>query len=173
MSDPSWSARKELAIQRVVFAHRLTLTLLEDIAPAEWFQMPQGVTHIAWQVGHLAIAQFSLCLLRQRPETDDDRLLMPAEFRQKFGRGSQPVGDPAANPTPESIRAVSDAVFARVEEELPRYPAEDFAADALVPQPHPLFKSRLEALIWCAEHHMMHAGQIALLRRLLGKPPKW
>jgi len=30
-----------------------------------------------------------------------------------------------------------------------------------------------EALFWCAHHEMIHAGQVALRRRLLGQPPLW
>jgi hypothetical protein len=39
--------------------------------------------------------------------------------------------------------------------------------------PHPFAKTKLLALLWCANHEMLHAGQIGLLRRLLGCPPMW
>jgi hypothetical protein len=38
-------------------------------------------------------------------------------------------------------------------------------------QPRPLFKTKLGAIEWCAQHEFVHAGQIALLRRLMGKAP--
>jgi uncharacterized damage-inducible protein DinB len=43
--------------------------------------------------------------------------------------------------------------------------------DQPVPHPHPFAKTKLLALVWCAHHEMLHAGQIGLLRRQLGHPP--
>jgi len=45
--------------------------------------------------------------------------------------------------------------------------------DAPAVKPHPLFKTKLESLFWCAHHEMLHAGQIGLVRRLLGEAPLW
>jgi hypothetical protein len=45
--------------------------------------------------------------------------------------------------------------------------------DQTVPHPHPFATTKLLALLWCAHHEMLHAGQIGLLRRLLGYPPIW
>jgi uncharacterized damage-inducible protein DinB len=45
--------------------------------------------------------------------------------------------------------------------------------DEPVLTPHSLVKTKFEALLWCAQHEGVHAGQIGLLRRLLGYPPVW
>jgi len=37
-------------------------------------------------------------------------------------------------------------------------------------KPLSLAKTKLWSLLWCAQHEMVHAGQIGLLRRLLGYP---
>ena len=37
----------------------------------------------------------------------------------------------------------------------------------------PWDSTKLLALLWCAHHEMLHAGQIGLLRRHLGYPPIW
>lgn len=39
--------------------------------------------------------------------------------------------------------------------------------------PLPLAKTKMESLLWCAHHEMLHAGQIGLLRRQLGYAPLW
>jgi hypothetical protein len=36
-----------------------------------------------------------------------------------------------------------------------------------------LCKTKLECLHWCSHHEAVHAGQIGLIRRLLGYPPIW
>jgi uncharacterized damage-inducible protein DinB len=45
--------------------------------------------------------------------------------------------------------------------------------DKTVLKPHPLVKTKLWALLWCAQHEAVHAGQIGLLRRQLGYAPLW
>ena len=46
-------------------ARDYTNNLLADVAEDEWFRMPtEGVTHLAWQLGHLAIAQYRLMMIR-------------------------------------------------------------------------------------------------------------
>ena len=34
-------------------------------------------------------------------------------------------------------------------------------------------QTKLQVLHWCANHELVHAGQIALLRRLFGQKPIW
>ena len=51
------SERLETAIRRIEFVRKYTMTLLDDLEPADWFWMPEGFkTHIAWQVGHIAMS---------------------------------------------------------------------------------------------------------------------
>ena len=38
---------------------------------------------------------------------------------------------------------------------------------------HPLFSTRLAGLRYAPLHEMIHCGQIAMIRRLLGLPPIW
>jgi uncharacterized damage-inducible protein DinB len=45
--------------------------------------------------------------------------------------------------------------------------------DTPLVEPHRLARTKFESLVWCAHHEMLHAGQIGLLRRLLGVPPMW
>ncbi|MHB8865901.1 MAG: DinB family protein, partial [Pirellulaceae bacterium] len=95
MSD----SRLQLACQQIEFARQYTLSLLADIDPADWFwRPPQGVTHVAWQVGHLAMAQYGLCLFRMRGRRPEDVQLMSGTFRKKFSKGSTPDPDPQTQP---------------------------------------------------------------------------
>jgi len=93
-----------------------------------------------------------------------------AAFLQKFGRASTPVGDPKAYPSGEEIRGVFDAIHRQVLEEISVL--DDAVFDERTDS-HSRFSTKGGSLTWCAEHEMMHAGQIGLLRRLLGQPPLW
>jgi hypothetical protein len=160
------------AIEQIRFARWYTSELLSDIPLDQWFQMPAvDSTHVAWQAGHLAFAQHALCIMRQRPERPEDEQLIPAAFRQLFGRNSLPSADPAAYPSAAEIRATFDRVHDHVLHEIADFDPASLNAPGL--KPHRFCKTRLDSLFWCSQHELVHAGQIALLRRLLGKSPQW
>ena len=162
----------EIAIERIEFSRGYTLRLLERIDDADWFRMPTpAVTHIAWQVGHLAMAQYRLTLDRIRGERPEDASLISADFLKTFGKESIPHPDPARYPTPVEIRAVLDRVHRQALDELRQWPESDWFA--LPVKPHSLFTRKIDSLFWCAHHEMLHAGQIGLLRRLFGNAPVW
>ncbi|MBI2823603.1 MAG: DinB family protein [Planctomycetia bacterium] len=166
-----WQA--QLALSQIEGARRYTLNLLAGVPEADWFRMPEGgVTHIAWQVGHLATAQYRLVLVRLRGERLDDSGLIAPNCSEFFGRGSVPAPDPARYPSPAELRATLDRVHAAVCAEVPRY-SDAQLDEAAPPPPHPLFTTKGGALFWCAMHEMVHAGQIGLLKRLLGRGPQW
>jgi uncharacterized damage-inducible protein DinB len=164
------SHRVELARQQMQFARNYTLGLLKDIDDAQWFLQPGGVvTHVAWQVGHLAMAQYGLTMIRVRGKEPEDEALIPADFVRKFQKGTQPEANPASYPSPAEIRNVLQRVHERACEELTRYTDEQL--DVKLPEPHAVFDTKLGSVFFCSAHELIHAGQIALLRRLLGKQP--
>lgn len=153
-------------------ARAYTESLLDADDPADWFRMPtEGVSHVAWQVGHLAFAGYRLALERVRGPRPDDVQLISDAFLAQFGRGSSPDPDPSSYPDAAEIRATFDRVQARVITELAVL--DDAELDRPVAVPHRLCGTKAEILAWAARHEMFHAGQIALLRRLLGRPPLW
>lgn len=165
-------SRLQLAIDQIRFARNYTIGLLDTIKPEEWFRLPPGgVSHIGWQVGHLAYAEYRLALWRIRGPRPQDEGLFSAEFVRLFGANSVPEPDSTKYPTPAEIRGTLDRVHECVLQELPRL--TDAELDQPVPHPHPFAKTKLLALLWCANHEMLHAGQIGLLRRQLGYAPMW
>ena len=165
--------RLEMVINEIKVARSYTEQLLAETTADDWFRQPvEGVTHIAWQVGHLAVAEYSLTMRRMRGERPDDAELIPDEFHTLFGRLSVPQPDPSANPTVAFLRQVFDRVHEQALAELPLLSDSelDIATDN---PPHPIHSNRFEALQWCAQHEFLHAGEIALLRRLLGKEAVW
>jgi uncharacterized damage-inducible protein DinB len=159
-------------LDQIVFARQYTLRLLEDLPQAKWFQMPsEGVTHVAWQLGHLAMSEYRLVLERVRGPRPEDIALISPEFLALFRRQSQPYPDASRYPSAQAIRSVFDRVHDHVLRELPGHPEEDLATELV--DGHHLARNKREALSWCAAHELVHAGQIGLLRRLLGHPALW
>ncbi len=159
-----------LAIKQIEFARGYTLTLLNDLDDRDWFRQPQeGITHIAWQVGHLSMAEYMLALVRMRGKRPEDEELISKKFLRLFLKGTRPAAAPTNYPSPEAILTVFHAVHRQVMTELPTATPQEL--ETKVPEPHAVFDTKLGSLFFCASHEMMHAGQIGLLRRLLGNEP--
>ena len=160
----------ELARKQIEFARGYTLQLLEDVDDADWFRQPtEGVSHIAWQVGHLAMAEYALTMIRVRGKEPEDEQIIPANFFRRFQKGTTPAPDAAEYPTPDEIRQVLARVHERALQELNGYTDDDL--DVKLPEPHAVFDTKLGSVFFCSAHELIHAGQIGLLRRLLGKKP--
>jgi uncharacterized damage-inducible protein DinB len=161
----------ENLIRDIRTARMYTKDMLSHIDQTDWFRQPtEGVTHVAWQVGHLAVAQYGLALKRVRGEKADDAELISPKFRRLFGKGSTPVPDPTEYPTPKKIRAVFDRVHQQVLDETSGW-SEEMLDEATGEPAHPMFETKREAIRWGVQHEFIHAGQIGLLRRLLGATP--
>lgn len=164
------STRLAIARRQIVAARQYTESLLADLEPGNWFKQPAAVnTHVAWHVGHLAMAQYGLVLFRQRGRQPGDTDLMTSRFRKQFSKGSQPDPVVENNPSLEEIREVFARVHQQALLELENYPLGQL--DDPVDQPYAAYATKYGALLFCAHHEMLHAGQIGLLRRLLGKSP--
>jgi hypothetical protein len=160
------------ALDQIRFAHRYTMRLLDAIDLADWFKQPgEGISHVAWQVGHLAMAAYRLGLDRVRGRKREDSALISDRFLNLFARESVPEPSSALYPPADEIRLTYERIHERVQEECPTVPAEMLEQPPT--KPHPLFKTKLGGLVWCAQHEMLHAGQIGLLRRLIGYDPLW
>lgn len=162
--------RIQSALGRVETARGFTKQFLAGLTAEVWFwQPPEFTTHIAWQVAHLSVAQYRLCLERIRGRVAADDAFMPVAYLERFMLGSTPVAGAANNPPIEEIQHVFDVVHQQAIAELSERTDEEL--DVPLEQPRPLFKTKLTAVEWCAQHEFVHAGQIAILRRLMGKAP--
>ena len=163
-------SRLEMAINRMRGSRLFTQQFLGDLTDAEWFwSPPQFTTHVAWQVGHIAVAEYNLCLRRVRGRTTADQSLISDAYIEAFKLGSKPVAEPEKNPPLDEIRRVFDAVHEQSIDELSGRSESEL--DQPLAEPHPRFKTKFGAVDFSPQHEMVHAGQIAMLRRLMGKSP--
>ena len=167
MSD---AIKLQMAIDQIAAARAYTMTLLEDIDHDQWFhQANPKPSHIAWQVGHLAMAQYGLLLFRQRGRSLDDSKLMSSSFRKKFSRGTAVSSDAGFYPSVDDILNVFHAIYDQSMSELANYPLDQL--NDPVDDPYAAYPTKLGCLLFSVHHEMLHAGQIGLLRRLLSKDP--
>ena len=164
------NSQSQQALSQIESARQYMLSLVEDFEPDQWFQMPNGMeTHLAWQIGHLAVAEYGLALFRRRGRLPEDRGIMPGVFRKQFSRGTLPDSDPSNHSSGEELLAIMARIHDQVKSELASCKDVDLTDE--VDLPYAGEPTKLGALWFCAHHEMLHAGQIGLLRRALGKTP--
>ncbi len=145
-----------------------TLKLIADLEGDDWTYQPQpGFQHALWLCGHMACAQelllFQRCL---------DRPVLDAGFLAHF-----PIGGPILSAGEHDWPA--PAVVLQKMEEMQHVTLETVAglADGLLAEPafgqhgakHPHYDTKLGAISHIVRHEAFHAGQLATIRRLLGK----
>ena len=166
-NDDSILAMRDAVIGQVEFARRYTLSLLENVPDSLWPVIPPGATsHIAWQVGHLAVSQYGLMLFRQRGRAEGDLDLMPGWLRKRFGRGSMPPTEPSEIPSKSELLASLERIHMAAMKAIPTFTAQQLSEPTEMPYAvHPI---KLGALLFCPLHESIHSGQIGLLRRMHG-----
>jgi hypothetical protein len=163
-------AMRDAVIGQVTFARAYTLGLLENVPDELWPIVPAGASsHIAWQVGHLAVSQYGLMLFRQRGRAEGDLELMPGWLRKKFGRGSLPPTSADEIPTKDALLQILNRIHETALEVAPTLTWEQLSEPTEMP--YAVYPIKLGALLFCPMHESIHAGQIGMLRRLHGLSP--
>ena len=128
------SERLEIAIANIEFARGYTKTLLTDLTDADWFQIPSGcVSNIAWQVGHLAMAQYALTMIRIRGKEPTDAEFISSKFFKRYKKTSMPSADPNDNEPLDEIRTTFENVHINAINEL--HKCQDEVLNESLPEP--------------------------------------
>jgi hypothetical protein len=146
-----------------------TRRLITDLQGDDWSAAPApGLAHATWIAGHLAVSQHVLVFVRCLGQS-----VLADEFVGKFPIGGAiPRVAPGAYPPLEQILNTFDEMQERtlaairgMSDALLREPA--FGKDG---QPHPHYCDKLGAVSHVTRHEAFHAGQLAMIRRLCGRP---
>ena len=160
----------DAAIGQIEWSRRYSLELLAATPLDRWFDIPTGhVSHIAWQVGHMAVSQYGLLMFRIRGRQPEDLELIPGRFRKTYGRGGSPPASPEGQPTAdellEKLHQVHQCAMSEIKSVDPAVLLEP------VDMPYAVHACKLGAILFAPMHESLHAGQIGVLRRGLGLDP--
>ncbi len=158
----------EVLVDQIEKTREWTLKLIADLEGDDWTYQPQpGMQHALWLCGHLACAQelllFQRCL---------NRPILDPGFLAHF-----PIGGPIKSagehdwPGPAVVLQKMDEMQHVTLETVPGLD------DRLLAEPasgkdgakHPHYDTKLGAISHIIRHEAFHAGQLATIRRLLGK----
>lgn len=152
------------------FARTYTLGLIAEVPEELWETPAAGIpSNFAWQIGHLAVAQYGLMLFRQRGRAEGDVDLMPGWFRKRYSRGTSAVDDPSPHPDRKTMLGMLEKIHIASMNFLRQAPAELLLEPTEMP--YTAYPIKLGALLFCPLHESIHSGQIGLLRRAHGFPP--
>jgi len=154
----------------------MTKKLIKDISDDLWYETPEIIhSNIAWQIGHLIIAQMYHSISVITGSSKKISEVIPLKYYiPKYGMGSDPADHKEIKPRPEQLREQLDFINDVAIKELRKL--DDGELDeALAPtrSTHPIARTKYEALTWSFKHEMWHCGQISILKRVLGKATDW
>lgn len=166
--------RPAFLADQMLSTRRYTLQVLEHTDRQRWFQMPMGqegpVTHIAWHIGHLVFAKYAQFILRIFGERPEDQKLIPKErYFAVFAKGTAPAADQSIYPPIDEVLQYFHSIHEHCVTRLAAFPDERL--DEPLVQPHQIAVTKLDMAMWSIKHEMLHTGQMALVRRLLGEKP--
>ena len=154
-----------------VIAHSLMMSqvmlhrFVDDLGPQEMLHRPTPKANCAaWLIGHLILTErHALARLGV-----SDVPPLPDGFEKRFSRDE---GCPQANEFGDvsTLRALLDQHRNRTIGAVKRATSEQL--DKPLDKPHPMFQTVGQFGNFVAAHVMMHAGQITIIRRSLGRPP--
>lgn len=151
----------------IAMAQRVSEGYLGDLTDADLMvRAVPGANHIAWQLGHLINSEHNMLeLIRQGAMPE-----LPPGFAEQHAKGTATSDDANSFLSKEQYLNLMKAQRAGTLALLDQMSDTDFDA----PAPEPLrgfLKTIGETFSMQGSHWMMHAGQWALVRRKLGKPP--
>ena len=137
-----------------------------DLTPQEYLHRPTAKANCAaWTIGHLALTD-RRCLANTFGVGDLPPL--PEGFEKTFSR-DEGCPEAASFGDVSMLMPLFDQHRNRLIDAVKRAAPEQIAKP--LEKPHPMFANAGEQALFMAIHTSMHAGQITIIRRSLGRPP--
>jgi hypothetical protein len=151
----------------IATAERIGQNYLGDLTDMELLVRPvPGANHIAWQLGHLICSEHSIANVA----TGNRMPPLPGGFTEKYTKETAKLDDQAAFHTKTEylrLHQEQQQAFLTLLKDIP-----DSDLDKPTPEPLKMLGPKLMNLwIMLGMHWLMHAGQWAVVRRKLGRPP--
>ncbi|TWU01911.1 DinB family protein [Neorhodopirellula pilleata] len=158
---------KTLIRQTIATTEMICNTYLADLTDEDLLHRPvAGANHINWQWGHLIASEKMLGDLVKPGAMPS----LPEGFEEKYGKETAAVDDADQFATKAELQAAQQTQREALMALLDNLSVEELSNPA--PEQMAAFFPNAASLILSADSHwMMHAGQWAVVRRALGKPP--
>jgi uncharacterized damage-inducible protein DinB len=142
--------------------HSAVRRLLDDITEDESMVCGKdNISHIRWQTGHMVYS--AALTLKMLHDTAD----IPELWHTLFGRGSTISDNADEYPSLKELRDKLYDLYDQMEKRLDTITDEDFDKQAIIA---PGFEpTSCNGTLFFCTHEFYHAGQIAIIRKVLGR----
>ena len=159
-------ARDALKIS-IGMGRMISMSYLEDLTDEEMLHRPsEGCNHVNWQLGHLIASENHLV----EAVCPGVMPALPDGFAEKYSKETATTDDASALLTKEELLGVFEEQRTATLAALDKQTDEDLAKDS--PESMRAFAANVASIFEMqGSHYLMHAGQWAVIRRQLGRPP--
>ncbi|MEA5259647.1 DinB family protein [Arcicella aquatica] len=158
----------DFLIKQTSDAYNWTNKLIHSISLEKWDTTPNILeTNVTWQVGHLIMSHYYHSIMVIVGHQMDIIQKIPLKDYNDFftdGVPSATIGKTHANNLLTQLNIVQEKSLAIIKA-LPLAELDNKLEPT--PTPHPIAKTKLEALDWNIKHTMYHCGQIGILKRII------
>ncbi|UZR99222.1 DinB family protein [Chondrinema litorale] len=159
----------EVLLAQTKSTHHWMDELIYSIPEDKWGVTPENLdTNVLWQVGHLIMSEayhgvfciqgFPMDMVQQMPLRD---------YSNSFSFNEPPV-NAVGKFKPEDLKKHLRIIQNKILDVYDTLSLEDMSKP-LEPTkvPHPVAKTKFEALSWNVQHNMWHCGQLGILKRMV------
>jgi hypothetical protein len=155
----------EILAHNLIISQKLLQRYTSDLAASDYLHRPTPKANCAaWLIGHLVLTERRALELLNVTDPPP----VPTDFARRFSREE---GCPQANEFGDvmALMPLFDEHRTRLIDAVRRAGPE--LLDKPVDKPHPMFNTVGQFTSFASHHVMLHAGQITIIRRSLGRPP--
>jgi hypothetical protein len=146
------------------FGNTVSMAYLEDLSDSELFHRPcPGANHINWQLGHLIVSEHQLI----------SRAISGAMPALPDGFAGRYTAETASLDKPDAFCTKQELLEAARQQRMATLAALEKLNDSDLDRPSGIDFAPTVAAVFSLQgsHWLMHAGQWAVIRRQLGRPP--
>ena len=156
----------QVIVHSLTASKNLLVRYVQDLSPPEYLHRPVPAANcVAWLLGHLTLSDWRAT---SAVFGGENLPALPEGFDKRFSRSQ---GCPQASEFGDVTKLLPLFLIHReLLIEKARTATPEQLSNALE-KPHPMFSTPGELLSFMAVHTAMHAGQITIIRRSLGRPP--
>lgn len=156
----------DLLLKQTEDAYEWTNKLISSIPKEKWNEIPSGIeTNVSWQVGHLVISSYYHSVMTTAGHLKKVLDRIPLKVYSVHFSNSEPEKSVGAI-EPATLHDHLGFIQQVSLETIQSLTDEDLKNDVEPTRtPHPIAKTKFDAVDWNIKHTMWHCGQLGMIKR--------
>ncbi len=160
--------KAQLLLRQTSDAYAWTTKLLNSISYDQWDTLPPVLeTNVLWQTGHLLVSFYYHSILVIRGHQPNILQSIPVKLYGQLFTQAAPAAV-VGKIIPQQLFSDLEAIQEHSLNSIVKIDEEELeAALETTGYPHPVARTKFEALDWNIKHTLWHCGQIAIIKRVV------